>query len=109
MSGRGPACPFCEATDARDCDHQGLWDDLHALEKELARLQAVYLVAKEWDSLGALKVMHILTCKECERLECAAASWCVKATEIGRRQLEAGKRLHAALMNSGSLAEGRNA
>ena len=52
--------------------------------------------ADQWDSLGAVKVMHVLTCRICEEAE-KTGPWCIEAQKIGRSQLSAGKAIKSAL------------
>lgn len=57
----------------------------------------VVTAALAWDEAGAAKVMHVLTCPECKRLEGVEDRWCEEAVKLGRRQLDAAKALRDAL------------
>lgn len=63
----------------------------------LLAARRVVEAASWWGHWGNLKAIHVLTCKECERLEGAEDRWCEEASKIARTQLDAAKALQAAL------------
>lgn len=71
--------------------------DQQRLEAHLGVMAPVVEAARRWDGVGAGKVMHVLTCLECKRLEGAEDRWCSKAAAIGREQIEAARHLHEAV------------
>lgn len=80
-----------------------------AVAKEVERvrgLEAISEAAHHWDHWGKVKVLHVLTCKECERLEGAEQRWCAEATKIAKEQLTHAKALQAALAQSAQGGEG---
>ena len=70
-------------------DHtQNIADALLASEEWQAR-EAVVKAAMLRSELAARKVLHILTCAECERLEVDDGRWCNEATAMSRKTLDA--------------------
>lgn len=70
---------------------------LRARVERVERVEGVVDAARKWDGLGAVKVMHVLTCEDCIRLETAEGHWCAEAMKIGRSQIEAARGLKDAL------------
>jgi len=60
--------------------------------------RAVIRAAQGWDAIGKVKAMHVLTCTDCERLESEQDRWCDEAAAIGRRHIEAARKIHEALV-----------
>lgn len=79
------------------CKRIGAWDErpvdtrLLAALTRLAQARRVVEAAQRWDQWGKIKAIHVLTCKDCERLEGAEHRWCDEAARIARTQLDAGK------------------
>lgn len=91
------------AADACEWEDWGdLLRDRDALAARVAALLKIETAAEHWSHWGKVKVMHVLTCAECERLEGAEDRWCEEAAKIGRAQLDAARALNAALAPSPS-------
>ena len=67
---------------------RGIADALRASEEWRAR-EAVVKAAMLRSELAARKVLHILTCAACERLEVDDGRWCNEATAMSRKTLDA--------------------
>lgn len=66
----------------------------------LLSLERLYEAVALWVHVGNEKVLHVLTCADCTRLETDTYRWCEVASRIGRRQLEAAgavRNAHAAV------------
>lgn len=67
------------------------------MSAERDAVRELIAAVERWDNAGNLKVMHVLTCAECKRLEKDEERWCSQAQVIGRRQIEAAQLLKEAL------------
>jgi len=63
----------------------------------LAPFVALVEAVQTWKQTGDEKVMHVLTCDDCKRLEKEQDKWCIVAGTIGRRQLESASNVRDAL------------
>ena len=70
-------------------DHPALIADALLASEEWQTREAIVKAAVNRSELAAQKVLHILTCKDCERLEVDDGRWCNEATAMSRRSLDA--------------------
>lgn len=90
------------------CKDADMVKTIGLLLTRLALARRVVEAASRWDHWGKVKAIHVLTCKECERLEAAEDRWCEEASKIARTQLDAAKALQAALVaHDGEVAHER--